>query len=124
MIIKRSDLGVMENIAPGVDMKTFFSEPSLSIDYIHVSPNAVEDEIIHRRTDEIIYLLEGELSAQIDGVHYTLSSGDCVILKKGTRHKFSNNTSSNIRLLAICTPAYSPLDVHITNNEQFIDQLV
>lgn len=113
MIIRQCGSDLMKEIAPGIDMQTLFSEGLLSVDFIRVAPNAVEHEVVHLETDEIIFLIEGHLEARIDGIEQLISAGDCVVLKKGTRHLFANRSTSPIRLLAICSPAYSSNDVHV-----------
>ena len=84
---------------------------NLSFDYIVVSPHAVEEEIFHKKANEILYIIEGSLEALLDGQTHSLKAGDYVVLPKETRHKFINRSDRDAKLISFCAPGFSDSDV-------------
>lgn len=95
----------------GIKYSTMCDIGSLSMDYIVVESGSVEDPIIHKKTDEIIYLLEGELEANVGGQIKSIKKGDVVVIKKGISHTFSNASGKSAILISVCNPSYDPKDV-------------
>lgn len=59
----------------------------------------------HERTDEISYILEGELGAMIAEEDFQAGPGSFVVRPKGVPHALWNITNHPVRLLDIYTPA-------------------
>jgi mannose-6-phosphate isomerase-like protein (cupin superfamily) len=100
-------------IAEGIAMKVLNRTNDVSIDFIVSQPHTVESDVMHRRTDEFIILLEGELDALIGGKTARLTPGDTVSIARGTWHRFTNVLDRPARLLSVCTPPYSSEDVYL-----------
>lgn len=60
---------------------------------------------IHRREDETFYVLEGELTFQVDGRTFTASGGSFVTLPKGTLHSFLNTGPTPAKMLILVHPS-------------------
>lgn len=111
MYIKAKDYEKLTELDVGIKYSTMCDIGSLSLDYIVVDKGSVEAPIVHKETDEIIYLLEGTLEACVNGESSIINKGDVVVIKKGTAHTFSNNSNASAVLISVCNPAYSPKDV-------------
>jgi len=59
---------------------------------------------IHHREDELIYVLEGELSVEIDGERFRAPAGAAVLVPRGCVHGFAIEEGP-ARLLVLVTPA-------------------
>lgn len=60
---------------------------------------------IHRREQESIFVLEGELTVYREGEAITGGPGTFVNLPMGKVHNFRNNTDQNVRMLVYVTPS-------------------
>lgn len=70
-----------------------------------VPPGAGPPVHVHADADEALYLLHGELEIFADDQLYTVSSGDFVFIKRGTRHRFRNIGTHVAHQLLLFTPA-------------------
>lgn len=68
-------------------------------------PKSVVPTHFHNRTDEIIYVLEGEYEFQIDGKKQTAQKGELVVIPRNTAHGFRNLLTTPSKMLAIITPS-------------------
>ena len=59
----------------------------------------------HRNEDEAFYLLEGELSFEVDGRSFTAGAGSWITLPRGSRHRFQNVGSKPARMLILVHPS-------------------
>jgi len=61
---------------------------------------------LHRHTyeDEWFYVLQGELTVEVDGERSSLCSGGSVFAPRGTAHSFKNFAAVPARVLAVVTP--------------------
>lgn len=110
-IYKNPSEMTFKEIAPGISMAGLSPFDSASLDYILVEDASVEHMIIHRETDEIIFILEGELEASVGGEERTLRKNDTTVIRRGTPHCFINKSGNAVKLLSICSPGYDPKDV-------------
>ncbi|MGB3390631.1 MAG: cupin domain-containing protein [Pseudaminobacter sp.] len=62
---------------------------------------------IHASDDETVYLIEGELTAVIDGKPRRLSAGESVFLPRGVPHQLMNMSGDPCRYVLIGTPLSS-----------------
>jgi len=59
----------------------------------------------HSREDEWFYILEGEVTWQIDGERFNGTVGSSAFAPRGTAHTFQNFKDETARLLVMVTPA-------------------
>jgi len=59
---------------------------------------------LHRKTTEIFYTLEGELTLELDGRVIQAAAGSFTLVSKGTVHTFSNRGATPTKFLGILTP--------------------
>ena len=60
---------------------------------------------IHHNEDETFYILEGELTMQVNEEIFSASAGTSVFLPKGIPHTFRNFGSQRTKSLALLSPA-------------------
>jgi mannose-6-phosphate isomerase-like protein (cupin superfamily) len=60
---------------------------------------------VHRDDDETLYVLEGQLTAVLDGEARTLSPGESLFLKRGIPHQLMNPGDQPVRYILIGTPS-------------------
>lgn len=60
---------------------------------------------VHAKDDETIYVLEGELTAVVNGEGHRLTAGQSIFLKRGVPHQLMNMSSRPARYMLIDTPA-------------------
>ncbi|MFE0756359.1 cupin domain-containing protein [Inquilinus sp. NPDC058860] len=60
---------------------------------------------VHARDDETVYVIEGELTAVIDGRPRRLTTGESVFLPRGVPHQLVNLSGNPGRYILIGTPA-------------------
>lgn len=60
---------------------------------------------VHARDDETLYIIEGELTAVLDGQPRHLTAGDCMFLPRGVPHQLMNVSGHPSRYILIGTPA-------------------
>lgn len=58
----------------------------------------------HKNSDQVLLVLKGEVEGEIANETITLYEGDVIVIPAGTRHKFSNRTSSEV----VTFNTYSP----------------
>lgn len=60
---------------------------------------------VHARDDETVYVIEGELTAAIDGRPRRLTAGESMFLPRGVPHQLMNMSGNPCRYILIGTPA-------------------
>lgn len=60
---------------------------------------------VHAWDDETVYIIEGELTAVIDGRPRYLSAGESIFLPRGIPHQLMNTSGEPCRYILIGTPA-------------------
>jgi mannose-6-phosphate isomerase-like protein (cupin superfamily) len=60
---------------------------------------------VHADDDETIYVVEGQLTAVVDGKALTLSPGESIFLKRGIAHQLMNPGNRPVRYILIGTPS-------------------
>jgi quercetin dioxygenase-like cupin family protein len=58
----------------------------------------------HSREDEWFYILDGEITLEIDGKRTTLHAGDSAFAPRGTAHTIQNFDDATAEVLALVTP--------------------
>lgn len=65
----------------------------------------------HRASDQVLLLVEGELSAEIAGARSRMKAGDVVVIPPGTKHRFTNRGDQPAVSFSVYSPPeYSPDD--------------
>jgi mannose-6-phosphate isomerase-like protein (cupin superfamily) len=72
---------------------------------IYTVPGGGPPPHIHHDCSEMFYVLDGELTAVIDGKAHLLRAGACAHIPKGTVHSFKNTGSVPARHLVAISPA-------------------
>ena len=70
-----------------------------------VPPGSGPPPHIHRREDEAFFVLEGQLSFQVDGRSLPATTGIRVTLPKGTLHAFKNTGTTPAKVLILVNPS-------------------
>ena len=60
---------------------------------------------VHANDDETVYVIEGQLTAVVDGEARTLSPGESLFLKRGIPHQLMNPANQPVRYILIGTPS-------------------
>jgi quercetin dioxygenase-like cupin family protein len=60
---------------------------------------------VHADDDETIYVVEGQLTAVVDGETRTLSPGESIFLRRGIPHQLVNPGNQRVRYILIGTPS-------------------
>jgi mannose-6-phosphate isomerase-like protein (cupin superfamily) len=59
---------------------------------------------VHAQSDQALFLVDGELHAEVDGKKRLMKKGDTCLIPAGTPHRFDNRSKEN----AITFNVYSP----------------
>jgi mannose-6-phosphate isomerase-like protein (cupin superfamily) len=79
---------------------------------------------IHAGDDETVHILEGELTAVLDGQPNRLTAGDSMFLPRGIPHQLVNMSGSPNRYILIGTPALFDRFVEEAGRERQPDEIV
>jgi mannose-6-phosphate isomerase-like protein (cupin superfamily) len=62
----------------------------------------------HESSDQVLLILEGELTGEVGSEHLSLKKGDVIIIPAGVRHRFSNRSGKPaVTFNVYSPPAYS-----------------
>lgn len=61
---------------------------------------------VHAQSDQILYLIEGQVKAEIAGTEEVLKAGQLVLVPAGAPHLFVNESSSPARTLNVYAPPF------------------
>ncbi|QBY02720.1 XRE family transcriptional regulator [Rhodophyticola sp. CCM32] len=75
-----------------------FPGAELSCYILHVPPGYAS-EIVSHEGEEIIFILDGEITQMLDGQHFILQKGDSLHYSGSTPHSWSNQTDTTACLL-------------------------
>lgn len=77
----------------------------------------IGDEV-HETTDQILFFVDGEAEAVLNGESQMVGGHDVVFVPQGTRHNFINKTDKNLKLFTVYSPPAHPQGtVHKTKEE-------
>jgi mannose-6-phosphate isomerase-like protein (cupin superfamily) len=72
----------------------------------------------HEGHDQVLFFVDGEGEAVLDGVHSTVGAGDLSFVHAGVHHNFINTGSEPLRLVtAYAPPEHEPGTVHADKAE-------
>jgi mannose-6-phosphate isomerase-like protein (cupin superfamily) len=78
---------------------------AFSVLEIALPPGVLVPPHRHERTDEVAYILEGELGVMVAGEEFQVGVGAFVVRPKGVPHSFWSVGDRPVRLLDVSTPA-------------------
>jgi putative monooxygenase len=61
-------------------------------------------EHYHPFTDEYLYIVEGELTAHIEGQKVVVPAGNCLFIQRGAHHSFANEGAAAARAVVALAP--------------------
>lgn len=64
----------------------------------------------HRTSEQVLLLVHGELTAEIDGARSRMKAGDVVVIAPGTKHKFKNRGAVPAVTFNVYSPPEYPSD--------------
>jgi mannose-6-phosphate isomerase-like protein (cupin superfamily) len=68
------------------------------------------DAHVHRRSQEIYYILEGAGTMHLGESTLKVKNGDAILIPPGTSHNIKADEGTAIRILCICSPPYAHED--------------
>ncbi len=81
----------------------------LSITKICVDSGFVDKCHYHKISDELYCVVSGAIELCVDGVNYTLQTGDCALIEPSEKH-FVIGKSEKSEVIVLCTPAWDKDD--------------
>jgi mannose-6-phosphate isomerase-like protein (cupin superfamily) len=62
----------------------------------------------HEDSDQVLLILEGELTGEVGAEHLSLKKGDVIIIPAGVKHRFTNRSEKRaVTFNVYSPPAYS-----------------
>jgi len=58
----------------------------------------------HSQSEQVLYLIEGELHAEIGERAFAMRAGDSTIVRRGVRHRFANRSQQPALTFNVYTP--------------------
>lgn len=65
----------------------------------------------HQGSEQVVLLIEGELSAEIGGKHFRMKAGDVVVIQPGMKHRFTNRGDQPVVTFNVYSPPEYPPDL-------------
>lgn len=62
--------------------------------------------------DEVTYMIRGRKQFEIEGEVVELQAGESILIKAGSRVRYSNPFDEEAEYISVCVPAFSPDTVH------------
>ncbi len=66
--------------------------------------------------DEITFIISGKKKFEIDGEEIILEKGNSILIKKGSRVRYSNPFDEPVEYISVCIPAFTMERVHREEN--------
>ena len=82
-----------------------------------LQPGASTAPHLHRRTEEIYFILEGTASMRLGQETRLVRAGDAIAIPPGSVHQITNTGSDVLRFLCCCAPAYEHEDTVLSEAE-------
>lgn len=79
-------------------------------------PGASTTAHLHKRTEEIYYVLQGTARMRIGQETRTIGPGDAVAIPPGQVHQVTNTGDGLLTFLCCCVPGYEHDDTYLTDN--------
>ena len=88
-----------------IKARTETTNGSLTLLEVTIGPKQGPPAHVHRREDEMWYLLDGTFRFIADGRLFEAEPGSCVFVPRGTAHCFQNLEDRASRILVMFTPS-------------------
>ncbi len=82
-----------------------------------VKPGATTRLHRHRQSEEIYHITQGQGRMRLANEIFNVSPGDSICIPPGVAHCIENTGNINLRLLCMCSPAYSHDDTELLEVE-------
>lgn len=66
--------------------------------------------------DEVTFIIKGKKQIEVDNQKIILNSGESILIKKGTKVRYSNPFKEEVEYISVCIPAFSIDKVHREEN--------
>ncbi|MFH2203909.1 MAG: cupin domain-containing protein [Elusimicrobiota bacterium] len=76
----------------------------VSVLHSALAPYSMEGPVVHERTSEFVFVIQGEAEAELDGRKLRLRRGDSLQIPAGTAHAFRTE-ASGVEALSVFSPA-------------------
>ena len=86
------------------------SEKNASIYLVQMMPGACIPLHYHKSHDELVYIIEGKGSMEIDGEVYIVQSFDMLYIPSGVIHSLTAIEDENLKVISIFAPAFDGVD--------------
>jgi mannose-6-phosphate isomerase-like protein (cupin superfamily) len=73
-----------------------------------IPPGGEIGEEVHKKNDQVLYLVQGAGQAVLDGQASSYSAGDVVLVPAGTKHNFIANSSQSMKIITTYSPPHHP----------------
>lgn len=91
-------------------LKMFKGWP-VSIVHENIPKNADVPFVLHRKTEEFVYIIEGKAKAFLGNRNFDVRSGDYLLIPPGVKHRFVTGQKPLVALSVFCPPMpYNKLD--------------
>jgi mannose-6-phosphate isomerase-like protein (cupin superfamily) len=77
---------------------------NLSVIEERMPPVAEEQRHFHQRSRQFFYVLEGELTMEVDGREHRIKARQGLEIAPGERHQAKNSSSADVRFLVVSQP--------------------
>jgi mannose-6-phosphate isomerase-like protein (cupin superfamily) len=84
-----------------------------SVAEAEVAAGVETDAHIHRKSQEIYYIIEGAGTMRLGGALFKVKMGDAILITPGMLHNIKADEGMGIMILCICSPAYSHGDTEL-----------
>lgn len=73
---------------------------------------------VHEKEDQVLYFVEGEGAAVLNGEESMVKEGDLVLVRAGTEHNFMNMGDEDLKIITTYSPPHHPEGtIHETKEE-------
>ena len=76
----------------------------LSVIKERVPPGCSEIRHLHKKTEQFFYILNGKAIIEVDGVEYTINTGEGLHIPAGVPHQFRNESKYEVIFIVTSTP--------------------
>jgi quercetin dioxygenase-like cupin family protein len=91
--------------APKVLLRSEQTHGEVAVIEIGASPEREGPSLHHHDFDEAFFMLEGELTFQLEDELFTRRAGELAFAPRGVPHTYANLSGANARALLMCAPA-------------------
>lgn len=75
---------------------------------MNVRPGEDIGKETHTDNDQVLYLVSGKGTVQLDGVETEYNPGDCVLVPAGTEHNFTTVGENPMKIITTYSPPHHP----------------